>query len=199
VTGDSNLRLVAIVEQSPSLMTVLRVVRQQGLPDPLVFSGAVYQTVWNALTGRPCDHGIKDYDVGYYDDDTSFDSEDRVIRRVAAALDPPLRGLVEVRNQARVHLWFPEKFNHPYPPLKSTAEALERFVCPAFSVGVRLDDDDSMSVAAPFGFDDVFRMTLRPNPLRGVAEDWDRIVDAATARWPELSVDRTPLLGPCGL
>jgi len=58
-------QLVAIVEQSPRLMSVLHVVQQQALPDALVFSGAVYQTVWNALTGRPCSYGIKDYDVGY--------------------------------------------------------------------------------------------------------------------------------------
>jgi hypothetical protein len=183
------LRLATLVEQSPTLMTVLQVVRQQGLPDPLVFSGAVYQTVWNALTQRPASYGIKDYDVGYFDDDTSVEAEDQVMRRVAAALGPPLRALVEVRNQARVHLWFPDKFGHPYTPLNSTAEALQRFVCPAFAVGVRLETDDGITVEAPFGLEDVFEMRLRMNPVRGVAADWDRVIGAAVSRWPELSVE----------
>lgn len=171
-------------------MTVLGVMREQRLPDPLLFSGAVYQTVWNELTGRPNDYGIKDYDVGYFDADTSFEAEDRVIARVTTAFDEPLRSRVEVRNQARVHLWFPAKFGSPYPPLQRTAQALERFVCPAFAVGVRLaDEGDDVVVAAPFGLEDVFDMRLRVNPRRGRAPDWSRIVDSVLARWPELTVD----------
>ena len=181
--------LVEVLRASPRVMAVLEVVRRQRLPDPLLFSGAVYQTVWNAVTGRPLDHGIQDYDVGYFDPDLSYDAEDLVIRRMAGALPEPLVDVVEVRNQARVHLWFPEKFGHPYEPLTRTAEALERFVCPAFAVGVHLQDDGTLRVEAPFGLDDVFAMRLRVNPLRGVAADWDRIVGSAQARWPELTVE----------
>ena len=46
---------------------------------------------------------------------------------------------VEVRNQARVHLWFENKFGEPYEALTGTDEALARFVAPAFAVGVRHD------------------------------------------------------------
>ncbi|MDT7569899.1 MAG: uncharacterized protein QOE05_73 [Actinomycetota bacterium] len=173
-------------------MTVLQVLRDMALPDLLVMSGAIYQTVWNALTGRPFDYGIKDYDVGYFDADTSYEAEDAVIRAVAAAFDEPLRSMVEVRNQARVHLWFVSHFGHAYgEPLTHTAEALTRFVCPAFAVGVRLELDDTVTVAAPFGLDDVFAMRLRPNPLGDVSPDWSRIVASVAGRWPELSVDNT--------
>ena len=187
--GRRTADLVEVLRGSPQVMAVLEVVRRQRLPDPLLFSGAVYQTVWNALTSRPLDHGIKDYDVGYFDRDVSFDAEDLVIRAVAQALPEPLVDVVEVRNQARVHLWFPEKFGHPYAPLTRTAEALERFVCPAFAVGVFLQQDGTMAVEAPFGLDDVFAMRLRVNPLRGVSADWERIVGSAQARWPELTVE----------
>src|SRR4029077_3000737 len=43
----------------------------------------------------------------YFDaSDLSYEPEDAVICRVKAALDEPLRSMIEVRNQARVHLWF---------------------------------------------------------------------------------------------
>lgn len=180
--------LDAILRGSAPLMRVLSTLRDLGLPDWRVFSGAVYQTVWNARTGRAPDYGLKDFDVGYFDPDTSWDAEDVYIRRVAEAFEPPLREMVEVRNQARVHLWFEGRFGEPYAPLASTDEALERFVCPAFSIGVRLDADDTISVAAPFGLDDVFEMVLRPNPLRGVAKGWARTTASAKARWPELTI-----------
>ena len=121
-------RLTEIVCETPPLMRVLSVARHLNLPDWLVFSGAVYQPVLNHLTGRPLDYRIKDYDLGYFDaSDLSYDAEDAVIRRVKAAFDEPLRSMVEVRNQARVHLWFEAKFGEPYTPLSCTAQALERF------------------------------------------------------------------------
>src|SRR5215471_20706083 len=115
--AESELRysLSEIVRATPSLMQVLSVARRLCLPDWLVFSGAVYQPVLNHLTGRPLDYGIKDYDLAYFDEsDLSYEAEDAVIRRVKAAFDEPMRSMVQVRNQARVHPWFEAKFGEPY-------------------------------------------------------------------------------------
>lgn len=186
-------RFIEIVRGVPTTMRVLETVRALDLPDWMVFSGAVYQPVWNHLTGRAPDYGIKDYDVAYHDDsDTSYEAEDVVIKRVAAAFEPPLRELVEVRNQARVHLWFNKKFgaDEPYPPLENSAAALKRFVATAFCVGVRLEADDRLSVWAPFGLEDLFALRLRPNPLRiKGAGGWERTTASAKARWPEISIE----------
>ncbi len=181
-------RLTEIVRADAGLMHVLTVMRELDLPDWRLFSGAVYQAVWNAQTGRPVGYGIKDYDIGYFDADTSWDAEDAVIKRVAAAFEPPLRDQVEVRNQARVHLWFEGKFGEPYDPLTCTDDAPARFVAPAFAVGVRLEADDSLSVIAPFGLEDVFDMVIRPNPTRGLAKGWQRVIANARGRWPEITV-----------
>jgi hypothetical protein len=186
--NDLEARLADIVRADPGLMHVMTTIRALGIADWRVFSGAVYQSVWNAQTGRPAGYGIRDYDLGYFDPDTSWDAEDVVIKRVAAAFEPPFREMVEVRNQARVHLWFEGKFGEPYEALPDTDTALGRFVAPAFAVGVRLEDDDSISVAAPFGLEDVFNLTLRPNPTRPLAKGWPKAVTNALGRWPELVV-----------
>ena len=184
-------RLGAHLRASPTLMHVLQVVRSLALPDWRVASGAVYQTVWNALTGREPDYGIKDYDVMYFDPETSWDAEDAVIRRVARAFDPALAAKVEVRNQARVHLWFEGKFGESYAPLAGTDESLTRFVSPAFAVGVRLEADGGLDVVAPFGLTDCFAMRLRPNPARGKpsAALYARVSEGARARWPEVGIE----------
>ncbi len=187
----SNLsqRLSDILRTAPGLMRVLGVARDLDLPDWLVFSGAVYQPVWNHLTGRPIEYGVKDYDLAYFDSaDISWEAEDLIIRRVAAAFEPPLRDQVEARNQARVHLWFEGKFGEAYPPLGETAEALTRFTASAFAVGARLDADDHLAVIAPFGLEDLFAMRLRPNPLRP-SDGLARTIANARARWPEVVVE----------
>lgn len=181
--------LTAIVRADAGLMHVLTTVRALDLPDWRLVSGAVYQAVWNARTGRSAGYGVKDYDLAYFDgSDLSYEAEDVVIKRVAAAFDEPFRSQVEVRNQARVHLWFQNRFGEPYEALGSTDAALGRFVAPTFAVGVRLEADDSLSIAAPFGLYDVFALTIRPNPNRPVAKGWAKAVDSARARWPELTV-----------
>jgi hypothetical protein len=187
--SDLTARLVSILRGAPQLMTVLGLARMLELPDWMVFSGAVYQPVWNHLTGRAPEHGVKDYDLAYFDAaDTSYESEDLVIRKVAAVFDPPLRGMVEARNQARVHLWFEAKYGESYAPLTSSAEALTRFTAPAFAVGVRLEADDSLTVAAPFGLEDLFAMRIAHNPLRP-SPALARTAQNVLRRWPELSVD----------
>jgi hypothetical protein len=187
--ADSLQRLDGILRASPRLMQVLETAAQLALPDWRIVSGAVYQTVWNALTGKDPDYGVRDYDLAYFDgSDLSYEAEDRAIKRAAAAYPAALSPLVEVRNQARVHLWFEAHFGETYAPLSRTDEALTRFVAPAFAVGVRLTQDGRIDVAAPFGLDDVFAMRVAPNPGRPLSRDWTRIVRGVQARWPEVVV-----------
>ncbi len=188
MSKDLKLRLEDIVRATPSLMHVMAVARELDLPDWLIFSGAVYQPVLNHLTGRPADYGIRDYDLGYFDPaDTSYEAEDVVIRRVADAFQAPFKEMVEVRNQARVHLWFEDKFAEPYEPLTSSGEALTRFTSTAFSVGVRLEPNDALTILAPFGLEDLFSLHLRPNPTRETG-GFLRTAQSAARRWPELTV-----------
>jgi len=187
--ADLQRRLEGILRAAPGLMHVMRTARELDLPDWLIFSGAIYQPVWNHLTGRDPAYGIKDYDLAYYDaSDLSYEAEDVVIKRVAAAFQPPFDALVEVRNQARVHLWFEPKYNEPYPALTCSAEAIARFTSPAFSVGARLEADDRITVIAPFGLEDLFAMRIRHNPARRTP-GLVRTAQNAVGRWPELTVD----------
>jgi len=182
-------RLAAILRATPPLVRVLSVARYLRLPDWLVFSGAVYQPVLNHLTGRPLDYGIKDYDLAYFDESNlSYEAEDAVIHRVKTAFAEPLRSMVEVRNQARVHLWFEAKFGEPYGPLSCTAQALERFTSATFAVGVRFEPDDRLHIEAPFGLADLFAFRLRPN-LRRKTVHFARTAAAVRRRWPELVID----------
>ena len=77
------------------------------LPDAWIVSGCLMQTVWNVLTARAVDHGIADYDIFYFDPDTSWAAEDAVIHRLQNSF-AALGLTIEARNQARVHLWYAE-------------------------------------------------------------------------------------------
>lgn len=178
-----------IVRADPDLMRLLWILRALALPGWRLVAGCLYQTVWNTLSGRPRGTGIMDYDVAYFDDgDLSWEAEDAVIATVAAALgDFP--GDVEVRNQARVHLWFEQRFGSPYSPLRSTEEGIDRYATVAHMVGVRLEPDDTLDIYAPQGLGDIFNFILRPNYALDNGPTHARKGARLISIWPELTVE----------
>ena len=177
-----------IVRDDPDLMRLLSAARDLGLPQWRLVAGCLYQTVWNVLTGRRRGAGIKDYDLIYFDASApSWAAEDSVISEVATAV-PPLPGPVEVRNQARVHLWFEQRFGAPYPPLACADDALLRYASVVHAVGVRLQQDDRLDVVAPFGLADLFAMVIRPNRVMDNRVSHGAKAARAKAIWPEVTV-----------
>jgi hypothetical protein len=185
----NHARFEAIIRADTGLMHLLERVRVLRLPQWRLVAGCLYQTVWNVLTGRPRGTGIRDYDLIYYDaNDLSWEAEDAVIQHVAAATRDCL-GPIQVRNQARVHLWFADRFGCPYPQLSTADESLKYYCSIVHSVGVRLEDDGRLDVAAPFGLDDMFAMVIRPNhALANVASHTSKAERAKTI-WPEVTIE----------
>ena len=173
-----------IIAQSPHLSAWLRSLQQLNLPDSWIVSGAIYNQVWNHLTGRPLLHGIKDVDIFYFDHDLGYEAEDRAIRRAVAAFptDPP----VEVRNQARVHLWYPQRFGRPYPQLTRSAQAIDLFALKTHCIGIRLLNG-TLDLYAPFGLDDMFSFRLTPNAALDNRATHEAKAARQMALWPELT------------
>ena len=178
---------VSLALRNPANDAILSALDAMRLPDAWLVSGCLVQTVWNALTDRPIGYGISDYDVFYFDADTSWDAEDRVIRQfdpVAQQLAVP----VQVRNQARVHLWYQQKFGRPYPPLECSTEGIDRFLTRNTKVGIRRDGGRD-EVYAPDGFDDIARLLITPN--RSANFSRERYLEKAArwkSLWPELTL-----------
>jgi uncharacterized protein len=95
---------------------------------------------------------------------------------------------VEVRNQARVHLWFKQRFGADYPPLRCADESLTRYASIVHAVGVCLETDGRLDIIAPLGLDDLFQMVIRLN--RAIPNDGSYTAKAARAKaiWPEVVV-----------
>ncbi|HEY8575971.1 MAG TPA: nucleotidyltransferase family protein [Devosia sp.] len=181
--------LRTLVLSSPLLGSVLERARDLDLPDWWVVSGALYNTVWNALTGRSLNNGIKDVDLFYWDGtNLSYEAEDAVIKR-GAEIFSGLPLPVEIRNQARVHLWYQDHFGTPYAPLQSSCEAIDRFASKTHSVGVRLGGDGTLSIYAPFGLDDLFSFRITPNRCSDNRTTHETKGRRAMSVWPEITVE----------
>ncbi|MBR1133332.1 nucleotidyltransferase family protein [Bradyrhizobium iriomotense] len=178
---------LALALRNPVNAAIIDELARLALPDAWLVSGCLVQTVWNVLTGRAIDHGIADYDAFYFDPDTSWEAEDAVIRKLHERV-AHLGVKVEIRNQARVHLWYPDKHGLPYPPLRSSTEGIDRFLTQNTQIGVRRAGD-GYEVYAPHGFGDVAGLIARPNPGPNFsATNYSVKAERWKALWPELTV-----------
>lgn len=131
--------MIAAVLADPTCAAILDRMPSLHLPDWWLTAGAVFQNIWNALEGRPPGWGIKDYDVFYFDaSDLSWHAEDRVIR-AAAELFADLGAVIEIRNQARVHLWYESRYGAACAPFTSTRDAIDAFASTTCCLGVTRD------------------------------------------------------------
>lgn len=79
VAGEAEF--LELVLQNANNRVILERAGRLGMPDWWLTAGAVFQSVWNGLTGRHADAGILDYDLFYFNsDDLSAASEQRVQR-----------------------------------------------------------------------------------------------------------------------
>jgi uncharacterized protein len=171
-----------------TLIRVLAEAAEMGLPGWYLVAGCLYQTVWNVVTGRPPESGILDYDLAYFDvSDLSWEAEDAVIRsgnKVFGHLPAP----VQMRNQARVHLWYEQKFGVPCPPHASSEAAIDTYEATTACLGVRLEPDGRWRIYAPHGLSDVFNLVVRPNPVLAPQHVYETKVERWRRQWPDLTV-----------
>jgi len=171
-------RLQAALAQNRSLSELLARFDEIGLPDAWLVAGAITQTVWNLAFGQPAERGIKDVDLVYFHEaDLSPEAEaarENRLRHLFRHL--PIR--LDVKNEARVHLWYEARFGYPIAPYSSASDAIASFPTTATSLGVRRNGP-AVECCAPFGLDDLFGLIVRPN-RRQVTRV---IYDAKVARW----------------
>ncbi|HET6504757.1 MAG TPA: nucleotidyltransferase family protein [Amycolatopsis sp.] len=180
--------LKAVLSRNEVLLEVLDRTAKMALPGWYVTSGCLIQTVWNVVTGREPAGGIKDYDVFYFDDrDLSWEAEDAVIK-AGSAVFGEVPAEVEIRNEARVHLWYERRFGVACSPFGSAEAAIDAFVATTCCLGVRWEPDGRWRVYAPHGLSDVFNLVVRPNPVLASEAVYTAKTARWRSRWPELTV-----------
>ncbi|TRX96468.1 hypothetical protein FHL15_002740 [Xylaria flabelliformis] len=177
-----------VVSRNRTLTEVLSRASTMNLPEWYLASGSVFQSVWNVMTGQHPEAGIADYDLVYFDNsDISWEAEDSVIRKgdkIFAGLSAP----VQIRNQARVHLWYEEKRGMVCPQHGSVEAAIATFPTTTACLGVRLLPQGEWRVYAPHGFSDLFNLVVRPNPVLTPRHVYETKAERWRRQWPGLTV-----------
>lgn len=185
---DRTGELLKALEKNKSIQLILDRIDGLNMPDWYLGAGCIAQTVWNLQHGFDPENGIRDYDLVYYDaSDTSYEAEDIFIQK-GKKLFEDIAIPVEIRNEARVHLWYEKHFGKRIDQYKSTEDAISMWPTTATSIGMKRNADGTPRVYAPFGLDDVFDMIVRPNKIQITEKIYRDKFTGWLKVWPKLKV-----------
>ncbi len=177
----------ALLRQNPAIATLLDRFAEIGLPDCWLVAGCLAQTVWNLAAGAPPMAGIRDIDIVYHDPGDLSASAEAAHEARLNALFPGLGARLDVKNQARMHLWYEARFGRAIAQFSSTAAAIASYPSTATAIGIRMQGG-VCEVCAPFGVADLLAGVVRANRVLVSQEVYQAKAARWRAHWPALCI-----------
>lgn len=180
-----------ILRQNERLMAVLKILEEYSLENPdfkdyYLGAGGINQTVFNYYHGYDLNYGIKDFDIVYFDSDESYDKEDVIIKELSSRLTN-IDVEFDIKNQARVYIWYNKKYGTNRLPYKSVEDSIASWGATVTCIGVRLEDG-KFKIFCPYGLNDIFSMTIRPVKKDFTKEQYDSRAKRWKDKWEKLTI-----------
>lgn len=184
--------IIKLIHSDEIMMEIISTASTLDLPDWWICAGFVRSKIWDTLHGFEERTLTPDVDVIYYDPAIIEEEFEKSLEKQLKSLLPGVPW--SVKNQARMHVV------NQIPPYISSEEAISKFPETATSLGVKLDMENSLVLAAPCGIDDVLHMEIKPTPFftetreRAAIYEERLIKKNWTAKWPMVKVHHVTIL-----
>lgn len=176
-----------ILKLDNELFQIIGAISKLAIANGYIAGGSITQSVWNYIFNQPIGYGFSDVDIVYFDKDISETKERKTTKEILAAI-PNEKYRVDVKNEARVHLWYQNKFGVTIKPYQSTEDAISTWPSTASSLGVYLDQTDHLQVFAPYGLNDLFTGIVAPNKKLISENIYQNKADKWQSKWPDLTI-----------
>lgn len=180
------------MQSDPWTMEILKTVNSLNLPDWWICAGFVRSKIWDHLHGFSERTPIPDIDVVYFDQTMIDEVVEKNHEAKLSGLMPNLPW--SVKNEARMHI------RNNMPPYTSSVDAISKFPETATALGVTLDGENNVILAAPWGISDVVRFEIRPTPFFSETEERMKLYENRVAKknwkatWDKIKVYSTSAL-----
>lgn len=148
---------VELIKSNKDIMWDLSLIRELHLTEGYVAAGYVRNYIWDTLHGYRTRTPLNDIDVIYFD-------KNKMDEEIEKQYEHRLRQKTgistwSVKNQARMHI---RNGDEPYHCI---ADAISYWPETVTAVGIRLEEDNSLSFVSPYGLEDIFECRVRRSPL----------------------------------
>jgi uncharacterized protein len=181
--------LVDLLRASGWFLNLLDAASVTDAPDWWIGAGVIRDLVWDQRFGAGFDPmNVRDVDLAFFDATNLSTAYDREVETALSAKHPAVKW--DAKNQAAVHVWYPERFGLAVDPLESALDGVATWPEYATCVAVTLSADRDIRVGAPYGLDDLLDGVWRRNPRRVTTEEYRRRLSRKdpARRWPGVQV-----------
>ena len=148
--------LLQAIQLNTDLMKILIIIRNLGLKDSWLAAGSVRNFIWNLLSDKSPFDRETDVDVIFFDPDISY--EETVSLENKLREDFP-QYQWELKNQVYMHQHSPHTV-----PYTSSRDAMSKYPERCTAVGLRLNEDSTLELFAPYGLEDILNFQVHPTP-----------------------------------
>ena len=148
--------ILEVFRENPDMMTILTIIRDLDLKDSWLAAGSVRNFIWNLLSDKSPFDRETDVDVIFFDPDVSY--EETVSLEKKLREDFP-QYQWELKNQVYMHLHSPHT-----APYTSSRDAMSKYPERCTAVGLRLNEDSTLDLFAPYGLEDILNFQVSPTP-----------------------------------
>ena len=183
--------LEEILMKSEKIVNVLKILESYALENKdfsnyYLSAGCINQTIFNYYHDFELDYGIKDFDIVYFDKDVSYEKEDIIIKDLEKLLKD-IDMEFDIKNQARVYIWYKEKYGVERVPYSSVEDAISSWGATITCIGVRLENG-KLKVCCPYGLNDIFSMTVRSVKREFTKEQYEIRAKRWKDKWNKLNI-----------
>lgn len=175
-----------IIKENSIIYEFISKCQTLGLEQYYIGAGCIAQTVWNYQSNNDLMYGISDIDFVYFDStDLSYEKEEEISKKAIELADNKVN--IDVKNEARVHLWYKSHFGYDIEPYSSVEHAINTWPTTATSIGVRLEHGKFI-IYAPFGLNDLFGRIVKANKVQITEEIFKIKASKWLSKWSDLIV-----------
>jgi len=146
--------LIKLIREDNWMLDILKKVRALHLHDWWICAGFVRSKIWDHIHEFSERTPLPDSDVIYYDAQQTEELLEKRWEAELNRLDPHVPW--SVKNQARMH------HLNQVKPYQSSTDAIAKFPETATALGVTLDENNKIKIAAPHGLEDVYHGIIKP-------------------------------------
>ena len=148
--------LLQAIQLNTDLMKILTIIRNLGLKDSWLAAGSVRNFIWNLLSDKSPFDRETDVDVIFFDPAISYEDTLGIERKLKENF-PQYQW--ELKNQVYMHLHSPHT-----APYTSSRDAMSKYPERCTAVGLRLNENSTLELFAPYGLEDIMNFQVSPTP-----------------------------------
>jgi uncharacterized protein len=146
--------IIKIILEDDWMMDILRAAQLLDLPDWWICAGFVRSKIWDHLHGFSKRTSTPDVDVIYFDKENTDETIEKIMEAQLRRILPDIPW--SVKNEARMHSV------NQISPYISSVDAISKFPETATALGVKIDQEGNVILAAPCGIEDVIHLEVKP-------------------------------------